>query len=214
MNRNHLKSLFLVLLLALPAWGEEPAKPSPTPTPTPWPGSQSEVKQNDPPTDVHPAPANGWADGSGSSVTAPVPYSRGRSQIFAFQLNGIFLLQPGRGNSFTGQFSWTPQFKIDRYEMRLDLGVSVPKNSLGDLFLSVNYELLFRTRVNPDTRLDIGGGAMTWTGYRGLTKPVASAQLSRFYDIKSLVNQIFLGYSLFFAPNLIHIFKAGIGFTL
>ncbi len=212
MSLKRVVPLFFLLVLTLPHWAL--AEPPP-PTEPAKEGSKSVSPPNVNSPSNAPIPSDGWADGTGGEPTPPTPYvGHVRSQIFAFQLNGLFLLQAGGGNSFTGQFSWTPQFKIDRYEMRFDFGLSVPKNSLGDLFLSVNYELMFRTRINPETRLDIGGGAQTWTGARGITHPIASAQLSRFYDIKSPVNQIFLGYSIFFAANTIHLFKAGIGFTL
>lgn len=212
MRTNSLLFLGFLTLLAAPALrAENPANPTPPPKAEKLPKTE-----NPEPAPVTPVPSDGWADGVTPAEPAPptpfVPH--GRSSIAVFQLNGIFYLQAGGGNSLTGQLSWTPQFKIDRYEMRLDLGVALPKNSQSDLFFAFNYELMFRTRLNPQVRLDIGGGAITFTGTRGVTRPVASAQLCRFYDNNSPVNQIFLGYSLFFAPTHIHVFKAGIGFTL
>ena len=203
--------IFLTLIAAPPLRAENPTIPNPPPKPAKFPRVE-----NPEPTPVAPVPSDGWADGvTPSEPPPPVPFvAPQRSRIFAFQANGLFYLQAGGGNSLTGQFSWTPQFKIDRYEMRLDLGVALPKNSQSDLFIAFNYELMFRTKFNNELRIDVGGGAMTFTGTRGVTRPVVSGQLCRFYENQSPVNQIFLGYSLFFAPIHIHIFKAGIGFTL
>ena len=163
-----------------------------------------------------PVPSDGWEGGvTPNNIPAPLPFAPHTANLlFSFQLDGILFIQKAGGSTFTGQLAWTPLFKISRYEMRAELGVALPKNTLGDLFLSVNYELFFRTQLSKDTRVDLGGGAQTFTGASGGTKPILTIQMSRIYDTKTPVNTIFIAYSAFFTPRLIHVFKAGIGFTL
>ncbi len=163
---------------------------------------------------VTPITSDGWEGGQTPELTEIVPKHQRGPGWLSFQVNALLLLQRGGGNSFTGQVAWTPQFAVDRYTLRGELGFGLPKNSLGDLFLSVNYELFFRTRINPNTFLDIGGGGQTWSGARGVTRPIASAQISRRYNTHTAFDLLFFGYSAYFASPMIHSFKLGVGFNL
>ncbi len=168
-----------------------------------------------------PVNSDGWEGGESPKnpgpipVAPPVPFNQEKpSRLASFQLDGLLFIQNGGSNCFTGQVAWTPIFKISRYEMRGEFGLSVPKSLLGDLYIALNYELFFRTQLGKELRVDLGGGAETFTAGNGGTKPILTVQLSKLYDIKAPVNTIFVAYSAYFATRLTHIFKAGIGFTL
>jgi len=163
---------------------------------------------------VSPIPSDGWSGATPPEIPTIHPARVHKPGLLSFQLDAVLFLQSGGGNSFTGQVAWTPFFSIGRYTLRGELGVAVPKNTLGDLFLSVNAELAFRTRINNELFLDIGGGGQKWTGLRGSTQPVATAQLTKRYDTKAPVDSIFIAYTAFFTSPLIHTFKLGIGFNV
>jgi len=194
----------------------EAAEPQPA---TPDQGEKTPAAPTSPaPTGpITPIPSDGWQTGdtpTANELQRPELNVPSKPGLASFQLDAILLLQSGGSNALTGQVAWTPQFNIDKYHLRGELGVSVPKNTLGDLFLAVNYELFFRSHVNNTVLLDLGGGAQTWTGATGVTQPILTAQLSRRYDTRAVVDMIFVAYSYFFTTPRIHTFKLGIGFNL
>ncbi len=207
-------ALLVPLFFLAPVWGVEEPPQSVTP-------SEPEKAPTSPaPTGpITPIPSDGWQQGGQVGQAPPEKpstalHSVSRPGLASFQLNGVLLLQSGGSNALTGQFAWTPQMAVDKYTLRGEFGVSVPKNTLGDLFLAFNYELLFRSHLNSNMLLDLGGGGQTWTGARGVTQPIISAQISRRYDTHAVVDLIFLGYSYFFTTPRIHTLKLGIGFNL
>lgn len=135
--------------------------------------------------------------------------SAGPISIFNFQVNGLGVYPTGRGSEITGQLSWTPSVDIGVLGVRGLLGVSLPKNSLGDRVVATHYEVYAMLGLLPFITLEVGGGVVGWANYAGSGLAIGG-NLS--IPTVGPVDRVIVGYSRFTAGAGMDFLRLGIGF--
>lgn len=112
--------------------------------------------------------------------------------------------------SFVG--AWTPFVALgDGFAVRGELGASLLKDSLGDLFLGVHTEVLGHIPVIPDAvAWEIGGGAVYWSGTNGGLNPLLSTGFA-FGIGGALLDRVTATYSYHFIGAGVQWFRVSLG---
>ena len=86
----------------------------------------------------------------------------GRWTVESDEGNNMALVVGPGGNSFSGQFAWTPILEIAGFGVRGELGGTVLKANFGNKFLAYEYQAFLRVPIIPFFALE-GGGAVELT---------------------------------------------------
>ena len=138
------------------------------------------------------------------------------SHILSFRLSEVTALQE-TGNSFSGAFSWNPEFSLSRILGVVgNLGVSQYK-SPSSTFLVTEYQLLLSIFRQKSWSGEIGGGIQTWFDTSTSAPAVSSNIIWRPFAWKErrFPNRVYLGYTAFLLNNnFTNEIKVGVGFNL
>lgn len=112
--------------------------------------------------------------------------------------------------SFVG--AWTPFVPLgDGYAVRGELGASLLKDSLGDLFVGVHSEVLGVIPVIPDAvAWEVGGGMVYWSGANGGLNPLLSTGLA-FGIGGAMIDRVTTTYSYHFIGGGVQWFRVTLG---
>ncbi len=117
------------------------------------------------------------------------------TQPFQMQANLLGVFQTAGARNYTGQLAWAPQFQLNEIlGVRGELGVTLLKTVVGDLFPAANYEVLGQLSLSNLLVVEAGGGVATWIGEGG-TFPIFSLDLTT--RPLAAGAQFFVGYSHF-----------------
>lgn len=144
-------------------------------------------------------------------------------RLGSFRLNTLLGYQRSTIFGFFGEFSWTPELRLDdSIGLKINLGAGLLQKVFGGYFTLLDYQLLLSIRETKVLDVDVGGGAMTWINYGG-TAPQLSLFFtwrlgSDFPQSKSFffdyLSRLVFGYSAVLDKPVVHFLKVGVGFTL
>jgi hypothetical protein len=131
--------------------------------------------------------------------------------LLEFRGGGLLILQ-GSTYTLTGELSWNPKYRLTNdLGLIANIGIAFPAGTGGALFILAEYELLARYTLKT-LFFELGLGAQTWFTSPSNTTFLISANAGYIFDHKvlSVIQSVFVGYSLHFMSTLSHQIKAGV----
>lgn len=161
---------------------------------------------------VVPTPAPVVAPVSAVETVQAPEVTESRFRLLDFRVNQISVFQSS-GNSFSGQVSWAPYYRINpKMGVRASIGVAPLLGQGTGTFAALEYQVLYAYNFNQNWTAEAGLGAQTWLASPSSTGLMTSAMGHYKFNKKFLkvVDGAFLGYSTYFSSVLTHQIKAGI----